>query len=107
MSYYATFDNWKVGTMQGEYIVEQLDLENAAGPFNIELFTGEARELTIDLSDVSGRAVFSRRIALEPRIYQQLRLEDAVLTSLTNGQYTLRASLDGRAEMTRALVKVP
>ncbi len=74
---------------------------------NIELFTGEARELTIDLSDVSGRAVFSRRIALEPRIYQQLRLEDAVLTSLTNGQYTLRASLDGRAEMTRALVKVP
>ena len=40
VDYYATFDNWKVGTMQGEYIVEQLDLENAAGPFNIELFTG-------------------------------------------------------------------
>lgn len=40
VDYYATFDNWKVGTMQGNYIVEQLDLENAAGPFNIELFTG-------------------------------------------------------------------
>ena len=72
---------------------------------NIELFTGEAKQLTIDLSDASGRAVFSRTIALESRIYQQLRLEDATVTSLPNGHYTLRASLDGRAEMIRALVK--
>jgi putative multiple sugar transport system substrate-binding protein len=40
VSYYATFDNYMVGTIQGKYIVDQLDLENAAGPFNIELFTG-------------------------------------------------------------------
>lgn len=40
VSYYATFDNYMVGTIQGEYIVEALDLENQAGPFNIELFTG-------------------------------------------------------------------
>ncbi len=40
ISYYATFDNYKVGTIQGEYIVNALDLENQAGPFNIELFTG-------------------------------------------------------------------
>lgn len=40
VSYYATFDNYMVGTIQGEYIVKALDLENAAGPFNIELFTG-------------------------------------------------------------------
>ena len=40
VSYYATFDNYMVGTIQGEYIVNQLDLKNAAGPFNIELFTG-------------------------------------------------------------------
>lgn len=40
VSYYATFDNYMVGTIQGQYIVDQLDLENAAGPFNIELFTG-------------------------------------------------------------------
>src|SRR5690606_2376631 len=32
--------NWKVGIMQGTYIADQLDLENAEGPFNIELFTG-------------------------------------------------------------------
>lgn len=40
VSYYATFDNYMVGTIQGQYIVDQLDLNNAAGPFNIELFTG-------------------------------------------------------------------
>ena len=41
VSYYATFDNYMVGTKQGEYIRDQLDLDNAAGPFNIELFTGD------------------------------------------------------------------
>lgn len=40
VSYYATFDNYMVGTIQGNYIVDALDLENAAGPFNIELTTG-------------------------------------------------------------------
>ncbi|MEF9940932.1 MAG: sugar ABC transporter substrate-binding protein [Lachnospiraceae bacterium] len=41
ISYYATFDNYMVGTKQGEYIVETLDLKNAAGPFNLEIFTGD------------------------------------------------------------------
>lgn len=40
ISYYATFDNWKVGTIQGAYIRDKLDLDKAKGPFNIELFTG-------------------------------------------------------------------
>jgi len=41
VTYYATFDNYMVGTKQGEYIEQALDLKNAAGPFNIELFTGD------------------------------------------------------------------
>ena len=41
VNYYATFDNYMVGTKQGEYIRDQLDLENAKGPFNIEIFTGD------------------------------------------------------------------
>ncbi len=40
VSYYATFDNYKVGQLQGNFIKDALDLDNAAGPFNIELFTG-------------------------------------------------------------------
>lgn len=41
VSYYATFDNYKVGQKQGEYLVEALGLENSSEPKNIELFTGD------------------------------------------------------------------
>jgi len=40
VTYYATFDNWKVGQFQGAFIRDKLGLDKAAGPFNIELFTG-------------------------------------------------------------------
>jgi putative multiple sugar transport system substrate-binding protein len=40
VDYYATFDNFGVGVIQGTQIIEGLDLENAEGPFNIELFGG-------------------------------------------------------------------
>ena len=41
VSYYATFDNYKVGTVQGTYIKEKLDLDNAEGPFNLEITAGD------------------------------------------------------------------
>lgn len=40
VTYYATFDNFKVGVQQATSIVDALDLNNQAGPFNIELFGG-------------------------------------------------------------------
>ena len=40
VSYYATFDNFQVGVLQGGYIAEALELDSGAGPFNIELFAG-------------------------------------------------------------------
>ena len=40
VDYYATFDNFKVGVIQGQYIEEKLGLKEAKGPFNIELFAG-------------------------------------------------------------------
>ncbi len=40
VDYYATFDNFGVGVIQGSQIIEGLDLENQAGPFNVELFGG-------------------------------------------------------------------
>ena len=48
VSYYATFDNWDVGVKQGQYIVEALDLENQAGPFNIEYITGDPGDNNIN-----------------------------------------------------------
>ena len=41
VTYYATFDNYMVGQKQGQYIEEQLGLASGAGPFNIELITGD------------------------------------------------------------------
>lgn len=41
VSYYATFDNYLVGKTQGQYIVDQLDLDNQDGPFNMEIVTGD------------------------------------------------------------------
>lgn len=40
VSYYATFDNYLVGKIQGQYIADQLGLAEGKGPFNIELSTG-------------------------------------------------------------------
>ena len=41
VSYYATFDNYKVGTVQGTYVKEALDLDNAEGPFYMEITAGD------------------------------------------------------------------
>jgi len=40
VAYYATFDNFKVGVLQGSYIEQKLGLKDGKGPFNIELFGG-------------------------------------------------------------------
>ncbi|MFE0514881.1 multiple monosaccharide ABC transporter substrate-binding protein [Streptomyces sp. NPDC058964] len=41
VDYYASFDNEKVGVLQGTYIVQKLGLDSGKkGPFNIELFAG-------------------------------------------------------------------
>lgn len=40
VSYYATFDNFKVGVIQGQYVEEKLGLKEGKGPFNIEIFAG-------------------------------------------------------------------
>ena len=40
VSYYATFDNYGVGKIQGQYIEEKLGLKDGKGPFNFEITTG-------------------------------------------------------------------
>jgi putative multiple sugar transport system substrate-binding protein len=48
VSYYATFDNWKVGTLQGDYVRDQLNLTAGGGPYNIEFFTGDPGDNNIN-----------------------------------------------------------
>nr|WP_304438208.1 MULTISPECIES: multiple monosaccharide ABC transporter substrate-binding protein [Roseateles] len=40
VDYYATFDNFQVGVLQGQSIVDKLGLKQGKGPFNIEVFAG-------------------------------------------------------------------
>ena len=48
VSYYATFDNWLVGTTQGEFIEDALGLKDGKGPFNIEFITGDPGDNNIN-----------------------------------------------------------
>ena len=41
VSYYVSFDNYTVGKLQGEFVKDALDLDNAEGPFNIEFTAGD------------------------------------------------------------------
>ena len=41
VSYYATFDNYQVGTVQGQYIEDQLDLANTSETFTMEITAGD------------------------------------------------------------------
>ncbi|MET0208981.1 MAG: sugar-binding protein, partial [Burkholderiaceae bacterium] len=40
VDYYVTFDNFQVGVMQGQSIIDKLGVAQGTGPFNIELFGG-------------------------------------------------------------------
>jgi putative multiple sugar transport system substrate-binding protein len=42
VDFYATFDNYQVGKLQGEFIVKQLGLDTGKGPFNLEPFAGSS-----------------------------------------------------------------
>ncbi|NLL07362.1 MAG: sugar ABC transporter substrate-binding protein [Clostridiaceae bacterium] len=41
VNYYVTFDNYKIGVKQGEYIEEKLGLKDGNGPFNMEIFADD------------------------------------------------------------------
>lgn len=40
VDYYATFDNYKVGKLQGQFLETKLGLKDGKGPFNMEIFAG-------------------------------------------------------------------
>ena len=62
ISYYVSFDNYRVGMVQGEYIRDALKLDSAKGPFNIEFTAG-------DLGDGNAKVFFQGAIdVLNPYI---------------------------------------
>ena len=53
VDYYATFDNTVIGQIIGKYVVDQLNLENNAGPFNMEIVSGPNSDATRVLFDAA------------------------------------------------------
>ena len=41
VSYYVSFDNYTVGKLQGQYVIDELKLDSEKGPFNIEFTAGD------------------------------------------------------------------
>lgn len=41
VDYYVTFDNYMVGVIQAEYVVEALDLDSTKGPYYVEFTAGD------------------------------------------------------------------
>lgn len=45
VSYYVSFDNYKVGSLQGQYIIDKLDLDNAGDKtYNMEIVAGDSND---------------------------------------------------------------
>jgi len=62
VDYYATFDNFKVGVLQGEYIEEKLGLKEGKGPFNIELFAGSPDDNNATLFNQGAMSILNKYI---------------------------------------------
>ena len=58
VSYYCTFDNYMVGTIQGQYIESSLKLADG-GKYNIEI-TGGDRRTTMLSTSIRAQSTFSR-----------------------------------------------
>jgi putative multiple sugar transport system substrate-binding protein len=41
VSYYVSFDNYTVGTLQGQFVIDALDLDNTTETYNIEFTAGD------------------------------------------------------------------
>jgi len=41
VDYYCTYDNFKVGVLQGQFLESKLNLKTTKGPYNIEIFGGD------------------------------------------------------------------
>jgi putative multiple sugar transport system substrate-binding protein len=108
VDYYVAYDNFKVGELQGQALLEGLQAKKASGPYNIELFAGSPDDANakvffdgamsvlqpkIDdgtLKVVSGQTKFEQAVTQGWKAENAQRRADTLLT----GSYTSQ-SLDG------------
>ncbi len=62
VDYYVAYDNFKVGQLQGQALLDGLKAKKAAGPYNIELFSGSS-------DDANSKVFFDGAMkVLQPKI---------------------------------------
>lgn len=62
VDYYVAYDNFKVGVLQGEALLEGMQAKKATGPYNIELFAGSP-------DDANAKVFFDGAMSiLQPKI---------------------------------------
>ncbi|MET3203475.1 UNVERIFIED_ORG: putative multiple sugar transport system substrate-binding protein [Arthrobacter sp. UYEF13] len=108
VDYYVAYDNFKVGVLQGQALLDGMKAKKPTGPYNIELFAGSPDDANakvffdgamsilkpkIDdgtLKVVSGQTTFEQAVTQGWKAENAQRRADTLLT----GSYTT-ASLDG------------
>ncbi|WP_460497171.1 substrate-binding domain-containing protein [Glycomyces tarimensis] len=88
VDYYASFDNYQVGVLQAEHIISRLGLEDDpdAGPFNVELFSGDPADSNSEYFFLGGLDTLER-YTYEGRVQ--------IVSEQTEQQETSTAGWDG------------
>jgi putative multiple sugar transport system substrate-binding protein len=108
VDYYVAYDNFKVGVLQGQALLDGLKTKKASGPYNVELFAGSpddanakvffdgAMSILQPKIDDGTLKVVSGQKSLEQAVTQGWKAENAQkrMDTLLAGTYT-SASLDG------------
>ena len=109
VDYYIAYDNFKVGQLQGQALLDGLAMKKPAGPYNIELFAGSpddnnakvffdgAMEVLQPKIDDGTLKVVSGQTTFEQAVTQGWKAENAQkrMDTLLAGSYTGSTALDG------------
>jgi putative multiple sugar transport system substrate-binding protein len=122
VDYYIAFDNFKVGQLQGEALLEGMKAKKATGPWTIELFSGSpddnnagvffngAMDVLKPLIDKGDVVVGSGQQEVKQTAIQGWKAEgaqqrmDSLLTSTYNGGKTLDGVLSPNDTLARAII---
>ena len=108
VDYYVAYDNFKVGELQGNALLEGMKKKKANGPYNIELFAGSPDDANAKVFfdgamsvlkpkiDDGTLKVASRQTSFEQAVTQGWKAENAQkrMDTLLSANYT-KADLDG------------
>jgi putative multiple sugar transport system substrate-binding protein len=122
VDYYIAFDNFKVGQLQGQALIDGMKTKKAKGPYTVELFSGSpddnnskvffdgAMEVLKPLIDKGDIVVGSGQTDIKQTAIQGWKAEnaqqrmDSLLTSTYNGGKKLDGVLSPNDTLARAII---